>query len=161
MRNTMVSYHRVDTPIGVITLIGEDGALVRVLLPNSASELPKEAAESDEFGDLVERLRLYFSGESVDFSDLAIKLTGLGEFETKVLQETLKVPFGKVTTYNALAAAAGSPRAARAVGNAMSKNPLPIVVPCHRVLHADGGLGGYSGGLDIKRKLLTLEGISL
>jgi methylated-DNA-[protein]-cysteine S-methyltransferase len=76
-----------------------------------------------------------------------------------VLGATARVPYGEVTTYSAMAAAAGSPRAYRAAGNALGSNPIPIVVPCHRVLHADGGLGGYAGGLDRKRRLLELEGV--
>ena len=68
------------------------------------------------------------------------------------------MPFGEVSSYREVAAEAGSPRAARAAGNALASNPIPIVVPCHRILHADGGLGGYSGGLDRKRFLLRLEG---
>ncbi len=75
-----------------------------------------------------------------------------------MLRATADVPFGQITTYGSMARAAGSPRAARAAGNALGSNPIPIVVPCHRVLHADGTLGGYSGGLDRKRILLALEG---
>ena len=75
-----------------------------------------------------------------------------------MLRATAGVPFGEITTYGRMARAAGSPRAARAAGNALGSNPIPIVVPCHRVLHADGTLGGYSGGLDRKRILLALEG---
>ena len=79
-------------------------------------------------------------------------------FAQGVLRATARVPFGSVTTYGQMAEAAGSPRASRAAGNALGSNPIPIVVPCHRVLHAGGGLGGYAGGLDRKRYLLSLEG---
>jgi methylated-DNA-[protein]-cysteine S-methyltransferase len=75
-----------------------------------------------------------------------------------VLRATARVPFGQVTTYREVAGAAGSPRAARAAGNALGSNPIPIVVPCHRVVHAGGGLGGYTGGIERKEYLLRLEG---
>jgi methylated-DNA-[protein]-cysteine S-methyltransferase len=75
-----------------------------------------------------------------------------------VLQNTARIPFGQVSSYKQMAAAAGSPRGARAAGNALGSNPIPIVVPCHRVLHSGGGIGGYGGGLDMKRFLLRLEG---
>ncbi len=79
-------------------------------------------------------------------------------FGKRVLEATARVPFGSVTTYKRMATEAGSPRAARAAGNALGANPIPIIVPCHRVLHATGGLGGYTGGLDRKRLLLGIEG---
>jgi methylated-DNA-[protein]-cysteine S-methyltransferase len=75
-----------------------------------------------------------------------------------VLERTSKIPYGSVTTYRHMAESAGSPRAARAAGNALGSNPIPIVVPCHRVVHADGGLGGYTGGVERKVVLLRLEG---
>ena len=79
-------------------------------------------------------------------------------FGRRVLQATAAIPFGAVSSYGAVAAAAGSPRASRAAGNALGANPLPIVVPCHRILHAGGGLGGYTGGVERKRVLLAIEG---
>ena len=80
-------------------------------------------------------------------------------FAQAVLRATARVPFGETTTYRHVAEAAGSPRASRAAGNALGSNPIPIVVPCHRVLHSGGGLGGYSGGLERKKALLTIEGV--
>ncbi len=84
--------------------------------------------------------------------------TILRGFTRKVLEATARIPFGSVSTYTDVAKRAGSPRAQRAAGNALGANPIPIVVPCHRVLHKDGGLGGYGGGLDRKRTLLAIEG---
>jgi methylated-DNA-[protein]-cysteine S-methyltransferase len=78
-----------------------------------------------------------------------------------VLRATSRIPFGQTTSYGGVASAAGSPKAFRAAGSALGSNPLPIVIPCHRVLHAGGGLGGYTGGLDRKRVLLTVEGHQL
>jgi methylated-DNA-[protein]-cysteine S-methyltransferase len=80
-------------------------------------------------------------------------------FTRRVLEQTAQIPFGQTTTYRGIAQRAGNERAFRAAGSALGSNPLPIVVPCHRVLHSGGGLGGYTGGLDIKRRLLTLEGV--
>jgi methylated-DNA-[protein]-cysteine S-methyltransferase len=104
-------------------------------------------------------LEEYFEGRRDHFDvDIDWSLT-TGPFTRKVLQATARIPFGEVSTYSRIAAKAGSPRGARAAGNALGSNPIPIVVPCHRVLHGDGGLGGYTGGLDRKVLLLTLEGV--
>ncbi len=157
----------VETPIGWLTVIGSNDKLVEINWPKptkeaALAEISRDMTESKEkLGELVNRLRLYFNGERVDFSDVGVSFDHMGAFEQRVLRETMKIPYGRLTTYGALAVAAGSPRAARAVGNTMRKNPLPIVVPCHRVVHSDGGLGGYAGGLHIKRMLLDLEGASL
>jgi methylated-DNA-[protein]-cysteine S-methyltransferase len=101
----------------------------------------------------------YFEGERHEF-DLPIdwSLTREG-FGRRVLQATARIPFGEVSTYRGVATEAGSPRAVRAAGNALGANPLPVVVPCHRVLRTGGGLGGYTGGLDKKEHLLRLEGV--
>jgi methylated-DNA-[protein]-cysteine S-methyltransferase len=99
----------------------------------------------------------YFAGRRRTF-DTPIDWSLVRGFAVGVLQATAQVPFGQVTTYQDVAGAAGSPRAARAAGNALGSNPIPIVVPCHRVVHAGGGLGGYTGGLERKRFLLRLEG---
>lgn len=165
--NMKLYYTTVETPFGWLLAVGRDGKLIEIDLPKptreaAESEAPDEALESsDGFGDLTKRLRLYFNGGPVDFSDVPVELIGLGEFESQALREAMKIRFGSLISYGELAELAGSPRAARAVGNAMRRNPLPIVVPCHRVVHSDGSLGGYMGGLDLKRKLLALEGITL
>lgn len=167
-KNMMDTYYTtVETPVGWILLVGRDGHLIDVQMPkptkNDALALaPIDSVESsNEFGEITERLRQYFMGECVDFSDVPVSFEGLGEFEQRVLRETMKVPYGKLVTYKLLAVESGSPRAARAVGNTMRKNPLPIIVPCHRVVHSDGSIGGYMGGLDLKRKLLAQEGITI
>jgi methylated-DNA-[protein]-cysteine S-methyltransferase len=82
-------------------------------------------------------------------------------FARRVLRATSRIPFGEVATYKDMAVEAGSPRGSRAAGNALGSNPIPIIVPCHRVVHSDGGIGGYTSGLDIKRALLSLEGVQL
>ena len=162
-----IYYSVIETPLGWMLLVGKDGKVVETNLPKSSRDEAEAAAppgaeeSAGEFGELAHRLRLYFDGERVDFSDIPVIFEGLGEFEERVLLETMKVPYGAVTTYGALATASGSPGAARAIGNAMRRNPLPIIVPCHRVLHSDGGIGGYSGGIDLKHRLLGLEGVIL
>jgi methylated-DNA-[protein]-cysteine S-methyltransferase len=111
--------------------------------------------------DAVRReLDEYFAGKRRDF-DLVTDLSPIPAFQQLVLQELARVPFGEVTTYGALASRIGKPRAARAVGGALNRNPVPIVLPCHRVVGSTGSLVGYAGGLDRKEALLRLEGSSL
>jgi methylated-DNA-[protein]-cysteine S-methyltransferase len=102
----------------------------------------------------------YFEGSRTEF-DLPLDIEGVAEFNRVVLDELALVPYGHVTTYGTLAAKVGHPRAARAVGVVMNRNPIPIVLPCHRVIGANGSLTGYGGGLDVKRALLELEGAIL
>lgn len=110
--------------------------------------------------DAVRRqLDEYFAGRRKAF-ELATDLHPLPTFQHRVLEELARVPFGELTTYGALAASIGNPRAARAVGGALNRNPVPIVVPCHRVVGSSGGLVGYAGGLERKRALLRLEGLT-
>ncbi len=160
-------YTIIELPIGPVLLVGKDGVLTGLDLGFESLEaalerVPTGAQECpDRFGDLPEKLRRYMDGECVEFSDVSVDFGVLGPFAESVLRETMNIPFGKLVSYRSLAALAGSPAAARAVGNAMSRNPVPIVVPCHRVVHSDGTIGGYTGGLAIKRRLLELEGIDL
>ncbi len=109
-------------------------------------------AERKKLNDLVR----YFSGEVVDFSDCEVDLSHLSDFEQKVLIEVRKIPYGSVVTYSMLAERIGHPGAARAVGNALRKNPALVMIPCHRVVAKDG-IGGYVLGLAAKRRLLELE----
>ena len=117
------------------------------------------AAQPDWMADAVERLQQYLSGEPVDLGDLPVDLPAGTPFERRVRQQLAGVGYGRTTTYGELADAAGAPRAARAVGNIMARNPVPLVIPCHRVLAAGGRLGGYSApsGLSMKRQLLEME----
>jgi methylated-DNA-[protein]-cysteine S-methyltransferase len=101
----------------------------------------------------------YFDGSRTSF-DLPLDLR-VAPFPAEVLRELALVPYGRTETYGALAAKVGRPRAARAVGTVMNRNPIPIVLPCHRIVGADGSLTGYAGGLDVKRHLLELEGALL
>jgi methylated-DNA-[protein]-cysteine S-methyltransferase len=160
-------YTIIDLPIGPVLLVGRNGALRRLELgfesrEAALEEAPFGALESSEaFGPLPDMLHRYMAGEVIDFSSVEVEFGPVGSFVERVLRETMNIPFGKLVSYSALATIAGSPGAARAVGNAMSRNPIPIVVPCHRVVHSDGTIGGYTGGLDMKRHLLALEGIEV
>jgi methylated-DNA-[protein]-cysteine S-methyltransferase len=109
------------------------------------------------FDGVRRELDEYFEGRRTSF-DLPLDWQLTRGFARQVLRRTAKIPYGEVSTYQRMAAAAGSPRAYRAAGNALGANPIPIVVPCHRVLHSGGGLGGYGGGLERKEFLLRLEG---
>ncbi len=104
--------------------------------------------------------KLYF-GQRVNIDFSLLNLSRLTDFSTKVLKQTGKIPRGKVATYSGLATKLGTPRAARAVGTALANNPFPIIIPCHRVVRANGSLGGFGGGLKMKRELLDREGVAL
>ena len=128
-----------------------DGALGEVLALGASAEAPE-----GELNGLADRLRRYGRGEPVAFPD-ALDFDGVSHFQRAVWQATRDIPRGQTCSYGELAARVGRPGAARAVGQAMARNPWPIIVPCHRVVASDGGLGGYGGGLDMKRRLLRLE----
>jgi len=102
----------------------------------------------------------YFSGEVLNFKNFKIDFTGYTDFEVSVLKETRKIPYGETRTYSDIAKAIGKPKAARAVGNALRKNRTPILIPCHRIIKSDSSPGGFSMGLEWKKKLLELEGIN-
>jgi len=144
------------SPAGLCTVTlprrDRDEALVEVLALGA-----REEAGHDELGDLPERLRRYAHGEPVAFTD-ALDFSAATPFQRAVWLATQEIPYGQTRSYGWLAARAGRPRAARAVGQAMAANPWPIIVPCHRVVSSDGRLGGYGGGLDMKERLLRLEG---
>ena len=125
------------------------------------TELPAgDSGDSDAFLSLKERLEGYFAGEAVDFSDVELDLEGRTPFQRQVLEAVRSIPRGEVRTYRDVAASFGRPLAARAVGGVMAANPVCVIIPCHRVLASDGTLGGFGGGLDMKRRMLELEGIS-
>ncbi len=110
----------------------------------------------ESFEDLKRRLRVYFQGQKVDFAD-RLDLTEATSFQRKVWAATRLIPYGETRSYSWVANQIGKPGAVRAVGQALGRNPLPIIIPCHRVLGSDGGLCGFGGGLEMKRYLLKLE----
>ncbi|HAR94379.1 MAG TPA: cysteine methyltransferase [Deltaproteobacteria bacterium] len=154
---------------GNLTLVTRNGRLVsldidsddRLRLRKSVlSRYPDAKERPESFRPLLRALDRYFKGRRVDF-ETALDMDDLGDFTRAVLTEVSKVPYGKTTTYGSLGAAIGFPRAPRAVGQALGRNPIPIVVPCHRVVKADGSLGGFTIGIEMKARLLTIEGIRL
>jgi methylated-DNA-[protein]-cysteine S-methyltransferase len=162
-----VAYGQLDSPLGELTVFVTPRGLLRVAYENEAPEavidevaarISPRVIRAPSRTDAARReLDAYFAGRRTSF-DLPVDWSLVHGFARGVLRATAGVPFGETSTYGQMALAAGSPRAARAAGNALGSNPIPIVVPCHRVLHADGTLGGYSGGIDRKRILLALEG---
>jgi methylated-DNA-[protein]-cysteine S-methyltransferase len=124
--------------------------LVRVYGPGVVPD-PKRSAS------LARELDQYFNGKRREF-DIDVDLSGLTPFQARVLAATAKIPFGAVSTYRSVARRAGNENASRAAGGALNHNPIPIVVPCHRVVGSNGSLVGYAGGLDVKRRLLAIEG---
>lgn len=147
------------TPRGLASLAYADGpggvdAVVDALAGRLSPRLVEAPARLDE---VRRELDEYFAGARTRF-DLPVDWSVVSGFGRRVLQATAAIPFGEVSTYARVAAAAGSPRGSRAAGNALGANPIPIVVPCHRVLRTGGALGGYTGGLHRKELLLRLEG---
>jgi methylated-DNA-[protein]-cysteine S-methyltransferase len=163
----------VGTDIGPLLLAATRDGLVNVVfhatgsvrdkaLGRLASRLgaePVKAPDSPLLAEAIQQLAAYFAGERHDF-ELPLDWSLSSGFNHQVLRELASgVPYGTVVGYGALAGRVGQPGAAQAVGMAMGSNPLPVVVPCHRVVESDGGIGGFGGGLEAKRKLLALEGV--
>ena len=153
----MIYYRAIDSPIGPLALAGRGRVLTNLRMvdqtyePNRNDWVPDDRA----FPDAVEQLEAYFAGERNDF-DLELSLAG-SEFQRRVWQALLTIPYGETRSYGQVAEQVGATGAARAVGLANGRNPIAIIVPCHRVIGASGSLTGYGGGLDRKRSLLELE----
>jgi methylated-DNA-[protein]-cysteine S-methyltransferase len=162
-----VSYTSADSPFGELLLVATKRGLVRVAFPEEDVDSlldrlaralsPRIVQASAPLQQAQRELDEYFGGRRREF-DLPLDWSLVGPFGRRVLRYTARIPYGGVSSYKQAAAAAGSPRGSRAAGNALGANPIPIVVPCHRVLRSGGALGGYGGGLDRKRWLLGLEG---
>ena len=173
-----------ETTMGWCGALWGPGGLERIILPEmdlqsvrdklgpGGAGSPREQAPSDRREDawrlqaakglasLEQDLQDYFAGRAVTFT-APLDMSGVSRFDEKIYSVAKKIPYGEVRTYQWVAREAGRPGAARAVGGAMARNPCPLVVPCHRVVRSDGGLGGFSApcGIDLKRRLLALEGI--
>jgi methylated-DNA-[protein]-cysteine S-methyltransferase len=163
-----VAYAHVDSPLGPLLAAATDRGLVNLsylgfrpeddVLAKLASDVSPRVLEAPARLDPVRReLDEYFDGRRQAF-DVAVDWSQLGDFQRRVLRATAAIPFGGHASYGQVAESAGNPRAYRAAGTALGRNPMPIVIPCHRVWAAGGKLGGYTGGLDRKRALLELEG---
>jgi len=163
-----VAYATVDSPFGSLLLATTPRGLVRVGLPTydpdetleelAARISPRVLEAPARLDDARRELDLYFAGRLTEF-DLAIDWQLTGGFREKVQRVIGRIPYGQTRSYTEVARSAGNERAVRAAGTACGSNPVPIVVPCHRVLRTGGALGGYGGGLPMKRALLKLEGI--
>lgn len=153
----MIRYRTVDSPIGPLTLAGRDGRLTNLRMVDQTYEPSRADWTLDEsvFCDVVHQLDAYFAGDLRDF-DVQLDLRGT-EFQRRVWNALLAIPYGETRSYGQIAEQIGAPGAARAVGLANGRNPVAIIVPCHRVIGAAGKLTGYGGGLDRKQTLLTLE----
>jgi methylated-DNA-[protein]-cysteine S-methyltransferase len=163
-----VAYATTDSPFGELLLARTPRGLVRVGLPNQdADELladltarvsPRVLEAPAQLDDARRQLDLYFEGELTDF-DLPLDWRLSKDFRRKVLRAIARIPYGQTRSYTQMATSAGNEHAVRAAGSACGSNPLPLVVPCHRVLRTGGALGGYGGGLPMKEGLLRLEGV--
>ncbi len=163
-----VHYDLLDTPVGPLLVGATDSGLCRIWFDAEPERFAENVARTHglrvlrvagSVDDARRQLDEYFERRRQDF-DLAVDLR-VAPFHERVLHELALVPYGQLTTYGTLAAKVDAPRAARAVGTVMNRNPLPIVLPCHRVVGADGSLVGYGGGLPRKEQLLRLEGVTL
>lgn len=164
---------RRETPFGPLAVFwsfrGKEAGVVRIVLSRpdavagclaAAEGLPLPDADAPLIDALLVGLDAFFSGEPVRFPLAGIRLDLCPPFQRRVLLAEYGVPRGKVTTYRFLAEHLGQPRAARATGTALATNPFPLVIPCHRAIRSDGTLGGYQGGLAMKRALLEREGVA-
>lgn len=161
-----VAYAQVDSPLGPLTVAASERGLLLVAYPERpldevlarlAREVSPRVLEAPARLDPVRReIDHYFEGKLRRFA-VPIDWELTGGFGRKVLQSTAQIPYGEVRTYGQVAESAGSARAVRAAGNGLGSNPMPVVVPCHRVVRTGGGLGGYTGGLERKEALLAIE----
>lgn len=160
----MIYYTSIKTQIGNLGLIRNDDYLLKIYLPNK--EISKQILQQiypnenivenkSGFNDVVNQLTEYFAGKRKHFT-IKTKIQ-LSPFYKKTLTEVAKVPYGETVSYSQIAQKLNSPKAARAVGSANARNPLPIIIPCHRIIANNGKLGGYAGGLKIKKYLLKFE----
>ena len=156
VRNTLV----MSSPVGKLTLVASSKGLVAIDVCNNTKQVvtTKDASAQEILIKTKKQLEQYFAGKRTSF-DVALDLVGT-EFQVQAWRALRRIPFGKTISYGQQASNIKKPKAFRAVGSANGKNPIPIIVPCHRVVASDGSLGGYSLGLKMKIPLLALEGVS-
>ena len=175
MNEKTFSYRLLSSAFGNVGVVwkqdqtGTTPMIVRIFLPREGLKMKKQMGEcypSASSGShplidpVIDQLGRYLSGEAVEFSLGRLDLSLCGAFQQKVLQADFQIPRGKVTPYSGLACRLSAPRAARAVGTALARNPFPLIIPCHRVVRSDGMLGGFGGGLKMKKALLEMEGVA-
>lgn len=156
----MKTWYRMSSPVGDLLLVAEDGKLLEIGFINGRHAVqPPPAAREDRapFATTIRQLEEYFAGRRKTF-DLPLAPRGT-EFQRRVWSALQKIPYGKTVAYADIAQRIGNPKGVRAVGLANGRNPIPIVIPCHRVIGKNGTLTGYGGGLPIKQKLLEIEGV--
>ncbi|MGW0608975.1 methylated-DNA--[protein]-cysteine S-methyltransferase [Streptomyces sp. NPDC002788] len=147
-----------DSPYGPLTLVADDGVLCGLYMTDQRHRPPEETFgphDDTPFAETKEQLKAYFAGELTEFT-VELRLTGT-PFQRMVWDRLRRIPYGETRTYGRLADALGAPNASRAVGLANGRNPVGIIIPCHRVIGANGGLTGYGGGLERKQRLLDFE----
>ncbi|MBI4304117.1 MAG: methylated-DNA--[protein]-cysteine S-methyltransferase [Chloroflexi bacterium] len=163
--NEDLKYVTFNTDMGWVGILASAAGLLSTTLPQTSLDATRqllgkrvnEASLAPQFfEDLVKRLRAYYGGRKVAFRD-KLDLSAATLFQRKVWETARQIPYGETRSYLWLAEKIGQPQAGRAVGQALGKNPLPVIVPCHRVVATDGKLGGFTGGLEMKRQLLHLE----
>jgi methylated-DNA-[protein]-cysteine S-methyltransferase len=148
----------IDSSYGPLTLVADDGVLCGLYMVGQRHRPPEETfGERDDtlFDEATDQLQAYFRGELKEFT-LELRMSGT-PFQRSVWEQLRKIPYGEICSYGELADTLGNPKASRAVGLANGKNPIGIIVPCHRVVGADGSLTGYGGGLERKQRLLDFE----
>jgi len=156
---SLISYTTIESPVGRLLLAGDQLGLRRVSFENSKRSTPLQPGwkrDSGSFTEVIRQLQAYFGGELKDF-DLPLSLEGT-DFQLCVWRSLSTIPYGETISYGQLAHRIGKAKAVRAVGLANRCNPIPIIIPCHRVIGSNGSLTGFGGGLSIKKKLLALEG---
>lgn len=160
-----LKYTAFDTDMGWVGMLGSARGLLCTTLPQRSAQVVHQLLGDSVncatwapylFGDLVQRLRIYFSGHRTTFPD-ELDLSGATAFQREVWEVTRLIPYGETRSYAWVAGQIKRPTAVRAVGQALARNPLPVVIPCHRVITTNGKLGGYSGGLEWQSYLLNLE----
>jgi methylated-DNA-[protein]-cysteine S-methyltransferase len=157
----------IESGLGTFVLFAREDHLSRLELFAGGTEeaiamITRDFPDAVDTPEILENvahlLARYVKGEEVEF-DVPADLTALKPFTTRVLTEIRKIPYGKTASYGTIARRLGHPNAARAVGQALKRNPIPVVIPCHRVVNGDGSLGGFGMGLNMKRRLLSIEGV--
>jgi len=160
-----LNYATFDTDMGWVGILGSTRGLRRITLPQRSIQEVRQLLvdganhatwSPDYFDDLIKRLKIYFGGHKTAFPD-KLDLSGATAFQRKVWEATRLIPYGETRSYTWVARQIKKPSAVRAVGQALGRNPLPIIIPCHRVIASDSKLGGFSGGVEIKKRLLRLE----
>jgi methylated-DNA-[protein]-cysteine S-methyltransferase len=146
----------IETALGTIAVTASNEGLLSLVLPTRCFSGPRLDSPF-EFAELVDNLKAYFDGRKVCFDNIKLDLSSATPFQSKVWKATRSIPYGETRSYRWVAEQIGKPGAYRAVGQALGKNPLPIIIPCHRVIASDRSFGGYSGGREMKQHLLNLE----